>query len=468
MIEALKSKDLYFCEWYWFSPNHKEEQKRKIGLVKNFEPFDWFIGTGEYIDDYEKEIQKKILEHVNEISYGKNGYIFIFSYDGVYLSHIRKNYIGKNVISQKDATNIKDVIENLINLAKSGEGFYSYTQLKKPGSDLTINKTSFVKGIADWKWVIGTGFYEDDMNEVINTRKKELDIHFRNNIQKTIYISIIIIIILLILSIYFSKLLENKFAQYKKEIKFHILKNSKQQAIMSQQAKMAAMGEMIGNIAHQWRQPLSAISTTATGLKLQKEMNILDENFLLDGLENINKQSQYLSSTIDDFRNFFTINKEKNQFSVKDSIDKAIALVSAKFKNKNIVILENLEDTKIKNFENEFIQVIINILNNACDALIENKYIKEKVIFLSTKVEKNSVKIEIKDNAGGIKDNIIDRIFEPYFTTKHQKQGTGIGLYMSREIIMKNMEGNIKVTNDNFIYNYTNYKGAKFQITLPL
>jgi signal transduction histidine kinase len=275
MTNLLSKNDEAFYEWYWYNPTNPDIQRKKIGLVKNLKLFDWFIGTGEYVEDFEKQVQEKVLKNISEIRFGDNGYIFVINYDSIYLSHIRKNFIGQNAITNNDTVGIKKVIEDLIEIAKKGEGFYSYIQNKKPDNEQSIKKTSFVKGLDNWSWMIGTGFYEDDMQKAINDKKEELNKEYKDYLLKTIIFTTILIIILMFVSIYFSRLFQHKFRKYQHEITKHINEKSKQQSIIAQQAKMAAMGEMIGNIAHQWRQPLSSISTTSTGMKLQKEMNIL-------------------------------------------------------------------------------------------------------------------------------------------------------------------------------------------------
>jgi len=237
--------------------------------------------------------------------------------------------------------------------------------------------------------------------------------------------------------------------------------------ILAQQSKMAAMGEMLENIAHQWRQPLSVISTASTGLQLQLEFNKnIPDELLKESVVSINEQAQYLSRTIDDFRNFFHQNKEKAKFNIKNPIEKALYLTSSRIKKHDINIVKNIEETTITTLENELIQVFLNIFNNAIDVLGEKNY--KKYIFITTKVFKNELRIYIKDNAEGIPKRIINRIFEPYFTTKHKSQGTGIGLYMSNEIVSKHLSGELKV--HNVIYNYeeSNLKGAQFIITIPI
>ena len=204
--------------------------------------------------------------------------------------------------------------------------------------------------------------------------------------------------------------------------------------ILNHQSKMAAMGEMLENIAHQWRQPLSLISTVATAAKLKKELEILTDDEFYETMETINNSSQYLSNTIDDFRNFFSKDKEVSSFNINTPIDKVLYLLKNKLNNMNIQVIRKDENINIIAYKNELIQVILNIINNSIDAF-ENKNISKKFIFIDIHEKNDKVVLIIKDNAGGIEKEIISRIFEPYFTTKHKSQGTGIGLYMSLEII---------------------------------
>jgi signal transduction histidine kinase len=244
------------------------------------------------------------------------------------------------------------------------------------------------------------------------------------------------------------------------------IEKHQKEELLYQQSKMAAMGEMIGNIAHQWRQPLSVISTAATGLKIQKEMSTLPDEELYSSLTAINTSAQYLSSTIEDFRNFFNSSNNKvSEFDIADAFSKTLNLIKAQFTSKDIEIIQDIVEFKIASIENELVQVLINILNNARDALI-SKETQRKLIFINTYTKDNTLCIEIKDNAGGIKEDIIDRIFEPYFTTKHKSQGIGIGLYMSKEIIEKHLEGIVFVSNEKYTFENIEYTGAKFNIEI--
>ena len=238
--------------------------------------------------------------------------------------------------------------------------------------------------------------------------------------------------------------------------------------MLIQQSKMAAMGEMLANIAHQWRQPLSVISTISTSLVTQKEMEMpIDIDYEIKNLNKINSNTQYLSNTINDFKNFFNPDKDTNDFNIKEIFTKSLNLSNSKFVSLNIKIIENTNNIDIHGLENELIQVLMNILNNAKDALSNSK-IKNKLIFTDIFEKDSNAIIHIYDNGGGISESIIDKVFEPYFTTKHKAQGTGIGLYMSNEIITKHMNGQISVINKTFEYENTTYTGALFEITIPI
>ncbi|MEJ2372945.1 MAG: response regulator [Sulfurimonas sp.] len=236
-------------------------------------------------------------------------------------------------------------------------------------------------------------------------------------------------------------------------------------------SKLAAMGEMIGNIAHQWKQPLSVISMSANNVKVRYELgeNITVQD-TIDFADKTLQQVQFLSQTIDDFRQFFTPLDNQRIYNLSKFINKCIDLVSASFDSNTIKAVKEI-DAKIDTFgdPNQLIQAIINILNNAKDALKNAQNIREKLVFIvSAKESNNNLIISIKDNAGGIPENILPRIFEPYFTTKDHEGGSGLGLYITHTIITNNLKGTIRVENEVFDYEGETYKGAKFTITLPL
>ncbi len=291
--------------------------------------------------------------------------------------------------------------------------------------------------------------------------QKEISYVFFNKI-----FALIIVLIIILVLVYRQYLLKQMNKELYKKVEIEMKKNEEKHRISIQQSRMASMGEMLENIAHQWRQPLSTISVVASGIKLKKELNILNDEELDDALSHIKNATQYLSNTIEDFRNFFSKDKISSNINIRSTINKTIDLVSSTFAKEGITLVRNIQDINFASFENELIQVLMNILINAKDAL-ENKQ-SQKLIIIKVKQHKNNIIITIKDNAGGINEDIIDKIFEPYFTTKHQFNGTGIGLYMSKLISEKHLDGEIIVRNVSFEFNNTIYQGALFKIILPL
>jgi len=217
-------------------------------------------------------------------------------------------------------------------------------------------------------------------------------------------------------------------------------------ALLIQQSKLAAIGEMIGAIAHQWRQPLNEISIRVGMLEEYYNLNMIDKGFIDKFIKDNSNTIQFMSETIDNFRNFFRPDKEASIFNIKKSIIDVISIQKAVLKNHDIKIDLDIEEFKINGFENEFKQVILNIISNAKDALVSNST-QDAKISIKTEIKLGIGLIIISDNGGGIDKSIINRIYEPYFTTKDQGSGTGIGLYMSKMIIEKNMHGILDVEN---------------------
>jgi two-component system, NtrC family, C4-dicarboxylate transport sensor histidine kinase DctB len=252
------------------------------------------------------------------------------------------------------------------------------------------------------------------------------------------------------------------------KLQFEIEENKKKDLLLQQQARLAALGEMIGNIAHQWRQPLSAITSSISGLKLKQEFGLLEDKDITQTSEDIIKSANFLSKTIDDFRNFFKKDKQNEEFFIDEVIKNTLDITKASYQTNSIEILLEVEHIKYIGCPTELTQVILNIFSNATDAF-KSSHIDEddryiKIVLRNTK---EGIEIGIADSAGGIEPNILEKIFDPYFTTKHQSIGTGIGLYMSSEIIKNTFNGNIYATNDTLTINNKIYKGAKFIIELP-
>ncbi len=466
ILNVCKEKKEGFTEYYWTKPNDIKKQYKKIAFSKLIEPLGLILTTGEYVVDFQKDLQATLLKEIQRVRYGKNGYIFIHQYDGLCLAHIKKENIGKYRLNLQDKKG-NFIVQDVINFAKKGAGYLEYIGTINPSTGLAAKKISYIVGLDDWKWQIGAGAYTSDIDKVLTQRKEKFQDKLTKEILVIVFTSILLTLIMIFIMCKLSDKVNTGFKQYKDSLDKEIQKNIKHQKLISEQSKMASMGEMIGNIAHQWRQPLSVISTASTGIIMQKEYGILDEEKLIDTCKAINDNAQYLSRTIDDFRNFIKGDRTKTVFSLQDDIDSFMHLVEGSIKRHSINIILDLEkDIKIDGYKNELIQCFINIFNNAKDALKEKNIQNNRFIFISTIQTNNSIVIQIKDNAGGIPKDIINKIFEPYFTTKHQSQGTGLGLHMTYNLIVDGMGGTIKACNQTYIYDSKEYTGAEFTIEL--
>jgi len=237
-------------------------------------------------------------------------------------------------------------------------------------------------------------------------------------------------------------------------------KNIKKDKLMAQQSKMASMGEMIGMIAHQWRQPLSAITTAAAGLKIRLMKGTLDPEAIEYFASDINNQAQYLSTTINDFRNFFRPSNEPEQLYLGELVQKTLGIIGKSLEYNSVVVQVDIHlENQIHSFANELMQVFLNLLKNSKEALSDAKTPDPTITITGYQAEGGQV-VEFRDNGPGIPEEIIESIFEPYFSTKGPGAGTGLGLYMSKVIIEQHCYGRLEAAQTQ--------PGAMFRVWLPI
>ncbi len=284
-----------------------------------------------------------------------------------------------------------------------------------------------------------------------------------------IYLNLIIVGFIGRLNEYLKKLFDNATKELrnlnlhlKNEIQKQVETMREKDNIMQAQSKLASMGEMLQNIAHQWRQPLNSIILIIQGLKSKSDKNTLTKEIVKNQTKLALNIAQNMSATIENFRNFFRLETNFEYFYIKEAIKHAIELNQPTNDSLNIKIhLKQKNEIKMFGNKNAFTQIILVLLNNAKDAFIERN-IKNPHCFIHTESFTDSIIVHFYDNAGGINQDIISKVFEPYFTTKHKSVGTGVGLYMAREIITKHLQGNIEIDNIEFNYKGEFHKGALF------
>ncbi|ABB44244.1 multi-sensor signal transduction histidine kinase [Sulfurimonas denitrificans DSM 1251] len=330
---------------------------------------------------------------------------------------------------------IQDVMQTLkIHLEKKNDYYISEHRIRaKNGNYVWILDRGKASFDADAKPIRVTGFHSDitkrkELEEQLLSGNKELESKLETIINSQMK-------------------LENTNAQLEERLMQEIQKSKEQENMLLKHVRQAAMGEMISMIAHQWRQPISTISIVADNILMGMMLGDETKEDTEEGLSVIKKQVVHLSQTIDDFRSFFAPNKSKEHTFIKDAIDSALSIIEANLKNSNIKIIKMLEDTKAINiYKNEMIQVFLNILKNANDALLYAE-IENPTITIRSYEDESGITVSIMDNGDGIKEEIIDKIFESYFTTKNEKNGTGLGLYMVKTIVEQRCQGTIIAKN---------------------
>jgi len=260
----------------------------------------------------------------------------------------------------------------------------------------------------------------------------------------------------------------NKYLEIK--ISKEVAQNRKKDIIMFQQARLASLGEMLNNIAHQWRQPLGSIAMIIQSFQTKMSIGKLTDEYIQTKVDDALLLANNMSNTLDDFKNFFNPDKTRNKFFIKSCIDHTIQLSKYLLEKQNITLkLEIKNNMELNTYYNELSHVFLNIISNSKDVLSTKNEKDDKIIKIIISEYKNQAIINMIDNGGGIDEDIIPKIFEPYYTTKYKSAGTGIGLYMSKQIVEKHMNGSIKYKNIlHKIDDTKNYKCSLFTIKIPI
>ena len=431
-------------------------------IVETKDRMDYFNFTSPYINlplIMAGGIESGFIDDINQLKDKKIGISKGYAFEKI----LRENY--KNLI----LVEVKNIHEGLEEIQK-GTLFGYVGNLATVGFAIQENYIGQIKIIAKLEESLhgSIGSRKDEpllhnilqkaLDSINKTQREEIYnkwiyVNYQKEVSYVLFNKITIGILLLLVLftlIYRQYLLKKMNKQLHEKIKIEMQKNEEKNRISIQQSRMASMGEMIENIAHQWRQPLSTISVLASGIEVKKELGILSDEEIISSIKHIKNTTQYLSNTIEDFRSFFSKDKISSNLDIKNTIKKALDLVNATFITNQITVEQDVQSIIFSSYENELIQVLMNILMNAKDAL-EHKE-SEKLILIKVKKVKEKISISIRDNAGGVPEDIIDKIFEPYFTTKHQFNGTGIGLYMSKLIVEKHLDGELNVKNISYSF----------------
>ncbi len=429
----------------YINTRFNKKSGKQIMYVKDFGHYDWFFGSAMYIKQARENLKKQQLNLIKSFPTDSFGFIAVFEgKKQIYLSKTAKKYFDKKV-------------ENRI-LKESKEKPQWYDLEDK---HIMVYSEKF----KPFGWNIVYGFDRSEFDAKLIEDQKRLEVRIRLEMLRIAFGSIVIGLFSIIFSLMFSSHVAGRFKRYREEveegkneleglneslerrIEAGVVEYQEKDKMLIQQSKMAEMGDMISMIAHQWRQPLNQLSYIFMNIEGAYEYKELTPKYLDDKLSEGNKLLGFMSHTIDDFRNFFRPDKQQTQISISEVVAKTLPLMEQILEEHGIALHVSYDsDTKVSLFRNELMQVILNLLKNAKDILIE-KDITVPIISIKTYEGELFVALEVSDNGGGIDEEIMGKIFTPYFSTKSTSKGTGLGLYMSKTIVEEHLNGILSVEN---------------------
>ena len=431
-------------EGYLRTRDFKSKKYRRI-LVKDLDIFDWFLGCEIKEDAKIDELKMILLGMLSSIPLERSDFMGL--YDG------KENIFLSSKMQKSFSKSSLDVISE--NLSKKDSwhkeklsGYYYYTKYYEP-----LN------------WYLVYGFDISSMSKQEFQKRKDLEDMLDNELEFIVKVSASIVFFIVILSLMLSRKINEIFKEYQEEVQKRteelehlnvslekrvadeVQARREKEKILIQRSKMADMGDMLSMIAHQWRQPLNQMSYLFMNIESVCEDEKVDKKYLNTKLKEGSELLEFMSVTIDDFKNYFRPDKEKEFVLVSDIIKTSVALTKNSLQMNAIEVELHSEGRDLTHiYKNEFIQVILNLIKNSKDVLTLNNIQNPKITITST-CQSDKLVVKVCDNGGGVDEKIKEKIFEPYFSTKDKKSGTGLGLYMSKMIIEEHMGGELSVTN---------------------
>ena len=422
----------------------REGESEQLFKVVDFKHFNWYFGTGVHFDQIIQEQKDAILDLVAKAPGSDSSYLLIYEGNNtVYTSENSHNKMHSELIQK-----LKREINRSGWLELPQENTHLYLHHFKP-----------------YDWTIVYGFKKDYFKNVVERERQKLEVVFNKEVEFIILASLIIAFLVGVLTFIVSRRIIVIIQEYREELDTReselrelnsslelrvdeaVRSKREKEKMLIQQSKMAAMGDMISMIAHQWRQPLNQMSYVLMNIESSYEYKEMTPQYMDEKVKEGTKLLEYMSHTIDDFKNFFRPDKERTDENVSEVVANSIALIKKSFDAHEIeVITEYQCETNMMLYRNELIQVLLNLLSNAKDALVIAE-VENAVVRVTVSEREEAVVIEVCDNAIGIDSDIIDKIFEPYFSTKNEKNGTGLGLYMTKTIVEEHLNGTIVVEN---------------------
>jgi len=520
MIQLVRERQEGFYVYHWTQPGKGEERSnRKIAFIKLFEPYHWFIGTGDYLADVEAEIQAEVIDRIEHIKFSETGYVFAGTLDGLSLSGPAK---GKNMIDIKDINGVA-IVQELIARANAGGGFVEY-ELPAFEGYVAHQKISYSVAVPEWRWYVGAGLNKENIEAQALGKKKELKKRIQKNILYILFFFAALLTAVCVAFSIISRRIRSAFQAFelffqtavteKKKIdtnSFHFTEfqtlsasangmiekiNASEQQIRDNQAlliqaeKMSSLGGLAAGMAHEINNPLGIIMGAAqnaqrrldpamaknretaaeSGLDFEKIVHYLEKRSILLYLNSIKTASERAAEIVKKMLGFSRKSEStKSLHQVSSLLDNAVEMAGSDYDLKKrydfkaiCIIREYAPDLSLFCNGSEITQVVLNMLKNAAQAMGDRDGLKDtppEIIIRSTD-QGESCLLEIIDNGPGMDNAHKEKIFDPFFTTKAPGQGTGLGLSVSYFIITRNHNGRIEVESEPG-------RGTKFIIRLP-
>jgi signal transduction histidine kinase len=481
-----------FYHWWFVKPDNKEQEFEKIGFGKHFAPYDWFIGTGEYLIDVENDIKQRMVRRISNMKFGKNGYVFVLDYQGNVISHYRKDYEGTNLNNNVDLNVVKSG-QKVIELAKQGGGYLNYLSPIMPSTGKSALKISYISDFPQWNWIIGTGFYKSETDLYLAKREQNIAEQNRNQLLRLLGLSLIVTISFISFSLFLTKYLTHRFTIYRDKINatqqqlelrvqqrtnelsntLETLKSTQSQLIEVE--KMASLVGLVTGVAHELNTPIGIVNTSISHIEYKIEQlftHIKQQKLTKNNMEQISQSYQEglnliklnINKSIHLIHNFKALSlheklESAQKFSVNELINKIVQSHQVLLSKHSIKITTDI-NTQIDayNYQSSLTEILDQLINNSYIHGFEST--KSPIIHIAVIETEDNISLTYSDNGCGIPKGDFEKIFEPFYTTKRATDCTGLGLPIIYNHITQRLNGTI-------YWDQSTKQGVKIVISFP-
>lgn len=472
-IALVKKGEGYILDTFEIFGVHKNMQQ--IVYVKPFGKYNWYFKATAYFEDKNKDESQNIIKAVKKIKQINDDDIFVIDYDGnILLNSTQQKIEGKNIYDLKDKNFLDAYAKILKFVANNSKGFVTYKWFN-PKINKPELRSMYISEIKDTNWIVGSGYYKSDIEEIVTLQVQEMDKEYKKQFNHLIQFGGIALLIFTILSFIISRYIKNSFASYRKtiELKTNELVNSNKQLenkirelnntqkMLVESEKLASLGALVAGVSHEINTPVGIALTGISNIeyeidlidKLYKKEELTEEK-LISHIKLVTKLSKTihtsLSNAIRLIQSFKHISVDQHSgerriINLREYFDEIVLSLNNSLKQKRVVILNNInKDIELDTYAGIYSQIFSNLILNALKHAFSEKE-RDNIIEVYTIVTENNLEIHFKDNGKGIDENIKNKIFDPFFTTQRGQGGSGLGLSIIYNLILKKLHGTINI-----------------------